>query len=51
MSGLHVVCDVFCKGCQTNVGWKYVKAYEMTQKYKEGKIILEKALIQKYKWY
>ena len=24
MSGLHVVCDVFCKGCTTIVGWKYV---------------------------
>lgn len=25
MSGLHVVCDVFCKNCTSNVGWKYVK--------------------------
>lgn len=25
-----------CKGCQTVVGWTYLKAWEGSQKYKEG---------------
>ena len=25
LSGLHVVCDIFCKGCNSLIGWKYVK--------------------------
>ena len=24
LSGLHVICDLFCKNCHTIVGWKYV---------------------------
>ena len=24
MTGLHTVCDIFCKGCQNLIGWKYV---------------------------
>lgn len=29
------------------LGWKYVEAFEESQKYKEGKFILEKAMIMK----
>ena len=29
------------------LGWKYVEAFEESQKYKEGKFILEKAMIVK----
>ena len=25
LTGLHTVCDIYCKGCNNNVGWKYVK--------------------------
>ena len=66
LSGLHTVCDIFCKGCFNLVGWKYVKinifflfynnffkkehAHEETQKYKEGKFILEKQQIKKHYW-
>lgn len=25
LSGLHTVCDIFCKGCFNLIGWKYVK--------------------------
>ncbi|KAI8807261.1 yippee zinc-binding/DNA-binding /Mis18, centromere assembly-domain-containing protein [Cladochytrium replicatum] len=39
-TGLHNVTDIMCATCQTVVGWKYIKAYEETQKYKEGKFIL-----------
>ncbi|KAL7545081.1 hypothetical protein ACHAWF_008446 [Thalassiosira exigua] len=42
ITGLHSVCDIFCKRCETLVGWTYAKAYEPSQKYKEGKFIVEK---------
>ena len=42
MTGLHSVNDIFCKRCQKLVGWTYTKAYEASQKYKEGKFIVEK---------
>jgi Yippee zinc-binding/DNA-binding /Mis18, centromere assembly len=42
ITGLHTVCDIFCKRCKTLVGWTYLKAYEASQKYKEGKYIIEK---------
>jgi len=41
MTGLHSVCDIFCKRCNTCVGWTYIRAYELSQKYKEGKFIVE----------
>lgn len=42
ITGLHSVCDIFCKRCKHMVGWTYAKAYETSQKYKEGKFIIEK---------
>ena len=36
------MCDIFCKRCNTKVGWTYARAYEPSQKYKEGKFIIEK---------
>mmetsp|Transcript_36415 Transcript_36415/g.56543 ORF Transcript_36415/g.56543 Transcript_36415/m.56543 type:complete len:301 (-) Transcript_36415:174-1076(-) len=42
ITGLHSVCDIFCKRCKNMVGWTYAKAYETSQKYKEGKYIIEK---------
>ena len=42
ITGLHSVCDIFCKRCKNMVGWTYAKAYEASQKYKEGKFIIEK---------
>jgi hypothetical protein len=47
MTGLHVVCDIYCNRCETIVGWKYEKAYEQSQEYKVGKFILEKAKLKK----
>ncbi|TYZ57051.1 hypothetical protein PybrP1_010703 [[Pythium] brassicae (nom. inval.)] len=43
MTGLHVVADVFCNTCQSPVGWKYEEAQDPSQKYKEGKFVLELA--------
>lgn len=64
-TGIHIVRDIFCLKCKTQVGWKYVsfvpfpalpafepltigqdKAYNDQQAYKEGKFILERAMIQ-----
>ncbi|KAL7518747.1 hypothetical protein ACHAWX_003556 [Stephanocyclus meneghinianus] len=42
ITGLHTVCDISCKRCRTLIGWTYAKAYEPSQKYKEGKFIIEK---------
>jgi len=42
ITGLHSVSDIFCKRCKNLVGWTYAKAYEASQKYKEGKFIIEK---------
>ena len=42
-----VVADIYCNACDTRLGWKYVEAFEESQKYKEGRFILEKAMIIK----
>ncbi|CCC05899.1 hypothetical protein SMACR_00114 [Sordaria macrospora] len=44
-TGRHVVRDIFCRQCKEVVGWKYDKAYEPSEKYKEGKFILEAELL------
>ncbi|CAG8980956.1 hypothetical protein HYALB_00003815 [Hymenoscyphus albidus] len=41
LTGAHVVADVTCTICGTVLGWKYVDAKELAQKYKIGKYILE----------
>uniref|UniRef100_A0A0D6QTH0 Protein yippee-like n=1 Tax=Araucaria cunninghamii TaxID=56994 RepID=A0A0D6QTH0_ARACU len=50
MTGLHTVADISCFQCREVLGWKYERAYEESQKYKEGKFILEKAKIMKENW-
>lgn len=44
-TGRHVVRDIMCRGCSETVGWKYDQAYELSEKYKEGKFILEAELL------
>ncbi|KAL1961367.1 hypothetical protein VTO42DRAFT_95 [Malbranchea cinnamomea] len=44
-TGRHVVRDIMCRRCKEIVGWKYDKAYESSEKYKEGKFILEAELL------
>ncbi|KAI3693468.1 hypothetical protein L6452_33303 [Arctium lappa] len=50
MTGLHSVADVYCSDCEEVLGWKYEKAYNESQKYKEGKTVLEKFKIVKHNW-
>ncbi|KAI0512204.1 hypothetical protein KFK09_012842 [Dendrobium nobile] len=45
MTGMHTVSDIFCVGCGSIVGWKYEAAHEKSQKYKEGKFILERYMV------
>ncbi|KAF9268826.1 yippee-domain-containing protein [Marasmius fiardii PR-910] len=42
LTGVHTVADVFCLGCNERLGWYYHKASEYSQKYKEGKYLLER---------
>ncbi|PPQ63531.1 hypothetical protein CVT24_004759, partial [Panaeolus cyanescens] len=44
-TGTHTVRDIYCCKCSTTLGWKYDKAFEDSQKYKEGKYILERNLL------
>ncbi|KAK4195584.1 Yippee/Mis18 [Triangularia verruculosa] len=46
-TGRHVVRDIMCRQCKEVVGWKYDRAYESSEKYKEGKFILEAELLCK----
>lgn len=50
MTGLHTVADIYCRDCRGVLGWKYERAYEESQRYKEGKFIFEKAKIVKENW-
>ncbi|KAJ6886805.1 protein yippee-like [Populus alba x Populus x berolinensis] len=56
LSGMHTVADIFCCCCGGIIGWKYNSliylflpeqeaAHEMSQKYKEGKFVLERGRI------
>ncbi|KWU42960.1 yippee-domain-containing protein [Rhodotorula sp. JG-1b] len=42
MSGRHVIATIRCTGCDTELGWRYFVSPDSSQKYKEGKYILEK---------
>ncbi|KAK9480147.1 Yippee/Mis18 [Lipomyces japonicus] len=44
-TGEHTVRDICCRHCGTCVGWKYDYAFEESEKYKEGKFILEVELL------
>ena len=52
-TGMHTVRDVYCKICYTyrrrtakQMGWYYEFAFQDSQRYKEGRIILEKRLLK-----
>lgn len=47
MTGVHEVCDIFCNVCNNKLGWKYAKAYNDKEKYKEGKFLVERARMMK----
>lgn len=45
VTGDYMVRDVYCKRCDTKLGWTYEFAFEESQKEKEGKVLLEEVLI------
>ncbi|GJR96933.1 yippee-like protein [Tanacetum coccineum] len=45
LSGLHTVTDIYCVCCGQSVGGKYETAHEQSQKYKEGKFVLERSVL------
>ncbi|CAO1614255.1 unnamed protein product [Parajaminaea phylloscopi] len=47
LTGMHTVADLKCRGCDALVGWTYLRAWEGSQKYKEGRFILEQAAVHK----
>ncbi|EAU90892.1 hypothetical protein CC1G_02279 [Coprinopsis cinerea okayama7 len=51
LTGVHTVADVYCVGCGDRLGWFYHKAADNSQKYKEGKYLLERErLIKENNW-
>ena len=55
-TGKHVIADLLCAHCDTSldqrtvVGWKYLKTGVRSQKYKEGKFVVEEAMLVKLGW-
>ncbi|KAG2212736.1 hypothetical protein INT47_000713 [Mucor saturninus] len=47
MTGIHTVADISCHVCKSKIGWKYITAPEKSQRYKEGKCIIEKSKVIK----
>jgi hypothetical protein len=48
-TGRHIVRDIMCISCRETVGWKYDRAYEASEQYKENKYILEYELLAQVK--
>ncbi|KAM0683409.1 hypothetical protein MDAP_000974 [Mitosporidium daphniae] len=46
LTGIHIVCDVFCKGCDSLLGWKYIYAEDPSQRYKIDMVVLEQTLFR-----
>ncbi|KAF5326545.1 hypothetical protein D9611_000234 [Ephemerocybe angulata] len=40
-TGAHTMSEINCGSCHTYLGWKIVRAYEESERWKEGKFLLE----------
>ncbi|KAI3672958.1 hypothetical protein L6452_39062 [Arctium lappa] len=47
ITGRFVVADVYCSNCGEVLGWKYLKSFHVSQNYKVGNFIIEKAKVLK----
>lgn len=47
MTGKHLVADIYCKVCNSYLGWTYFDAYEEKEQYKIGKFVIEMGKIIK----
>ena len=45
LTGAHTVCDIHCNKCLRVVGWQYEHAEDESQRYKEGKFVLERCKV------
>ena len=45
-TGVYRVQPSHCASCTTTIGWKFVRASERTEKWKEGYFVLELELLQ-----
>ncbi|XP_039130988.1 protein yippee-like At5g53940 isoform X1 [Dioscorea cayenensis subsp. rotundata] len=45
ITGIYIIVGIFCCSCGQNLGWKYESARDKTQKFKEGKFILDRGMI------
>lgn len=50
ITGLHTVVDVYCSDCNEVLGWRYERAHEDSQRYKEGRVLLEMLKIVRENW-
>ncbi|QPG75870.1 hypothetical protein FOA43_003256 [Brettanomyces nanus] len=48
-TGVYTVCELLCRQCGKYLGWKYIKSSDPTQKFKEGRYILEVDLVKEVK--
>ncbi len=46
MTGLHIVRDIFCRICDTGLGWTYDFAHEEREQYKVAKFVIEKVFLE-----
>ncbi|VUG20444.1 DEBR0S8_01882g1_1 [Brettanomyces bruxellensis] len=45
-TGRYVVKTIYCRQCQTNIGWKYLFSEEDGEKYKEGRFVIERTQLE-----
>ncbi|KJH47794.1 yippee putative zinc-binding protein [Dictyocaulus viviparus] len=46
ITGYHIVRDVFCILCDTKLGWVYEFIQASAERYKEGKFVIDRRLVQ-----
>jgi hypothetical protein len=46
-TGPHVVADLTCACCGQALGWRYLRAFDASQQYKIGRVVLELARIRR----
>lgn len=47
VTGVHTVQDISCVLCATRIGWKILIAHDWSEKWKEGKFLLELERLQR----
>ncbi|KAK9199571.1 hypothetical protein WN944_014763 [Citrus x changshan-huyou] len=50
ITGIYTIAKIYCSNCGQELGWHYLRAYDLKQKWKEGNFILEKfKMLKEYK--